>query len=172
MPGMNETHTMNRLMEVNWRQQDQLRSHSQMALFREYLRRFAVWCEALDWPEAHPVMSDIPARINPDVQATPVNTTLTQQTMRTLGRTSVYERMMVTRALNLAAICDHMPEMIPAHLPDLYEPLLCFFERGGWVAKGDATRNWVVSGQVGQLDPAHAYVDLTPLDMMTLDLLD
>lgn len=171
MPGSHELDTLNRLLRIDWRTRDSARRPSQTALFHEYLRRVGVWCAALDWPEAHPVISDIPARINPDVTATPVNTTLIQQTMRTVGRTHVYERMMVTRVLNMAAVVDFEGDRLPYGMPNLYEPLLVFYERGGWVDRG--AHGWLLSGVPFELERAVAYRDITPLNLYDdLDRLD
>ena len=171
MTGSHELDTLNRLLRIDWRARDSTRRTSQMALFEEYLRRVGVWCVALGWPDAHPIISDVPGRINPDVTATPVNTTLIQQTMRTIGRTHVYERMMITRMLNMAAVVDFEGDQLPYGMPNLYEPLLLFYERGGWLDKG--TQNWLISGFPFDLQRAGAYVKLSPLNLNgDLDQLD
>lgn len=164
MASQRETETLNRILDINWRQGDVTRRRSQLMLFDEYLRRAGIWSHALSWQEAHPIASDIPARIAPHIRATPVNTTLMQQSLRTLGKTSVYERMLLTRALNWAAIADH--DIVVRHrLPDLYEPLLLFYERGGWLNKGEQESTWEISGVSDVIHRAHTYRDLPELEL-------
>ncbi|MEL6272022.1 MAG: hypothetical protein AAFR22_19615, partial [Chloroflexota bacterium] len=74
--GKLETRTLNRILSLEWQGGDPSRQQSQLALFNEFLRRCALWSEALNWPTAHPIASDYPGHIVPDVRATPVNATL------------------------------------------------------------------------------------------------
>ncbi len=160
-----EATTLNRILSLEWQGGDLSRQTSQLALFGEYLRRFGRWCHRLEWWEAHPVASDLPGQLVTDDQAAPVNTTLMQQTLRTLGETTVYERMLLTRVLNWAAIADD-ETVLRYQLPDPYEPLLMFFERGGWLDKAQGDSAWKVSGRVERLNKAWTYHDLdaVPLD--------
>lgn len=174
MPGtQREIMTLNRILSLNWQGGDANRRGSQLALFNEFLRRVALWCEALEWLDAHPIASDLPGRVLPRVRATPVNTTLMQQTLRTLGKTSVYERMLLTHVLNWSAIADR-DEVLVYTLPDPYEPVLLFYERGGWLSKPHGQAGWEISGMVDYVHRAQAYTDLEPLQLETgfLDQLD
>ncbi|MEM6281157.1 MAG: hypothetical protein AAF787_03110 [Chloroflexota bacterium] len=168
-----ETFTLNRILGLDWQGGDPSRQRSQLALFNEYLRRCALWSHALNWNTAHPVASDFPGHILPDVRATPVNATLMQQTLRTLGKTSVYERMLLTHILNWSAIADSAT-VRAFGLPDLYEPVLLFYERGGWLNKSAREGEWEISGVIDRIDRASAYHDLPPLDIdeALLDELD
>lgn len=173
MPSQREIETLNRILAINWRVVDETRQRSQLRLFEEYLRRSALWSYALEWQDAHPIISDFPARLVEGVLAAPVNTTLMQQTLRTLGKTSVYERMLLTRVLNWAAIAER--ESVLAYgLPDLYEPIIVFYERGGWISKGGQEGEWEVSGVYDILQRSPAYIDLPEyaLDAHALDALD
>lgn len=173
MASQRETDTLNRILRLNWQQQSRQPRPSQQALFGEFLRRAGVWAIALNRADAHPIATDFPAHVVPDVRATPVNTTLMQQTLRTLGDTSVYERMLLTHALNWSAIADH-DGVLRYALPDLYEPLLWFYERGGWLRKNDQENVWDVSGVQGPLDRAFTYIqnEVVPLDHAALDAID
>ena len=159
-----EAATLNRILSLDWQGGDPARTRSQLALFGEYLRRFGLWCKRLDWLDAHPVASDLPGRLMPAAQAAPVNTTLMQQTLRTLGKTSVYERMLLTRVLNWAAVVES--NAVRAYnLPDPYEPLLMFFERGGWLDKAEGGSAWMISGEVEQLKKAWMYHNLDTIPL-------
>jgi hypothetical protein len=168
-----EVETLNRILQLDWQGGDPNKQPSQLALFSEFLRRMGVWCVALGWHDAHPIASDLPARLVPDVRATPVNATLMQQTLRTLGKTSVYERMLLTNVLNWAAVAGF--EAVQAYdLPDPYEPVLWFYERGGWLDKAEGDSAWEISGVIKRIDKAHVYHDDAPLplDETLLDEID
>ena len=173
MLGQHEVKTLERILNMDWRTTDNSRHHSQVALFNEFLRRTGLWCVMLQWEEAHPIVSDIPGRIFSGLKAKPVNTVLLQQSLRTLGRTSVYERMLLTRVLNWAAL-DDMGMLDSYKLPDIYEPLLLFYERGGWLDKAPRTGEWEISGVYGEIDRAFAYSDVDPisLDDASLNAMD
>lgn len=173
MSNQREKQTLDRILNMNWRTGDPDRQPSQLALFNEYLRRVGLWYQALDIPDAHPIVSDLPGNLVEGIKAKPVSTTLMQQTLRTLGRTSIYERMLLTRALDWAAIAD-TDAVVTYNLPDPYEPLILFHERGGWLNKAGLDGEWNISGVVGTIHRAHAYCHLTPLDLNTaaLDALD
>ena len=173
MASQHETDTLNRILRLDWQQKTWQAHPSQQALFGEFLRRTAVWAVALNRADAHPIVTDFPAHVVPDVRATPVNTTLMQQTLRTLGDTSVYERMLLTHALNWAAIANY-DAVLRYDLPDLYEPILWFYERGGWLRKNDQKQVWDVGGVEGRLDRAFTYInnEEVPLDAATLDAID
>jgi len=165
--------TLNRILSFDWRGGDNRRQASQLALFNEYLRRTALWCQVLDLADAHPIVTDLPNQLVTGIKATPVNTTLMQQTLRTVGKTNVYERMLLTRVLDWAAIAD-TDAVCRYGLPDPYEPLLLFYERGGWLAKTEQRGVWEISGAVDHIERAIAYLDLQPLplDPVLLDELD
>lgn len=170
MGNQRETNMLNRILSLEWQGRDDRKHGSQLALFNEFLRRVGVWCNALNWQDAHPIASDLPGRVVPGVRATPVNATLMQQTLRTLGKTTVYERMVLTHALNWSAIADE-PAVSAFNLPDPYEPLVQFYERGGWLDKPIGEAGWEISGVIDQIDRAVTYCNLEPL-MLDPDLLD
>ncbi|MEO0562321.1 MAG: hypothetical protein AAF125_09405 [Chloroflexota bacterium] len=173
MIGTYEEAVYERLLNVDWKLHDADKSASQHALFTEYTRRVAVWCQALGCEHTHPIYADIPKRIAPEVSSKPIYTTELQAMMRTVGRTSVYERMIVTRMLNFAAAVDAKGDNMPHGLTDLYEPLLMFFERGGWIEKGARDEVWRISGHEVTLHRVDSFADRTPLDLnYNLDALD
>ena len=173
MAGPREKHTLERILQMDWRNTDSTRQQSQLALFNEFLRRTGVWAVALNWGDAHPIVADIPGYIYDGLKAIPVNTVLLQQSLRTLGKTDVFERMLLTRALDWAALYDK-GKLDMYNLPDIYEPLLMFYERGGWLEKVRGTDQWNISGVHGTIERAVYYHDLDPiaLDNTTLDRLD
>ncbi len=173
MASQREIDTLNRILRLDWQHQQRKAFPSLEALFSEFLRRTGVWAIALNRADAHPIATDFPAHVVPTVRATPVNATLMQQTLRTLGHTSVYERMVLTHALNWAAIADD-EAVLGYNLPDLYEPLLWFYERGGWLYKNDADNLWGIAGLEIPLERAFTYSknEEVALDSDLLDALD
>lgn len=173
MSDQREQATLDRLLGISYRGWDPHRQQSQLALFWEYMRRIGLWYAALDRHDAHPIVSDLPGDLIPGIKAKPVNATLLQQSLRTLGHTSVYERMLLTRALDWAVISttDTVQDF---NLPDAYEPLIIFYERGGWLNKAPNSSEWEISNIRATIDKAVAYAHNPPLDLSpaALDALD
>ncbi|MEV7024158.1 pentapeptide repeat-containing protein [Kitasatospora sp. NPDC093558] len=122
---------LDRLTAVDWRDEDAAYAHaaSRSRLFREYLRRSALWAQAYqpgqDWP-----FVDLAAHVDPTVQ---VDAELAEQLDAFLEANVgfVKAKALCRAALRWAALLDgstvHLPE-----LADPFEPLLRMFERGGW----------------------------------------
>jgi hypothetical protein len=123
---VNNAHTTalcKRLAAVDW-DGDMERSRSRVALMGEFLRRSALWADALGsprWP-----FFDIASLIDPSVRATD------DLVARARTRTALQDAVVgdtVTWALHFAALRDAaipLPE-----LPDPFEPLVVMYDRGG-----------------------------------------
>ncbi|KOU66394.1 hypothetical protein ADK55_05770 [Streptomyces sp. WM4235] len=107
---------------------------SRRVLFREYTRRAAVWAQAYaaegGWP-----FFDVTSYVDPEFQPTPELAAELAEFLDRLPNGEVRQtcsgavRMAELRAQNPAAFSD---------LPDLYEPLVLFYERGGEFTRDDA----------------------------------
>ncbi|MFH7599493.1 hypothetical protein WDV06_30985 [Streptomyces racemochromogenes] len=101
---------------------------SRRVLFREYLRRAAVWSQAYAEAEAAWPFFDITAHAAPEFRL-PAETEAALAEL--LGRLPSGEvRATCAGAVRLAALRTQDPAAFPG-LPDLYEPLVLFYERGG-----------------------------------------
>lgn len=143
------------------------RQPSHAALVREYLRRMALWAEALrcegEWP-----FFDVAAvieggrttgAIDPDLQFAPLP-----------GLGGAF-RAALAAAVHFAEIAER-PEARMHGLPDPYEPLIRLFERGGTMA---TEHGMIYTGTVGfprkPFQPATGPA-LVAFDDATLDALD
>lgn len=121
---------MNRLRAVEWMGDwDYAFGHvmSRRVLIREYLRRAAQWAQAYsvesEWP-----FFDVTDHVDPDFRLTPeialeLDEYLSQVPGESLRRTCA-------GAVRMAELRARNPSVLP-DLPDLYEPLVRFYERGG-----------------------------------------
>ncbi|WP_143086366.1 hypothetical protein [Amycolatopsis saalfeldensis] len=121
--------TLARILAIDWANDDAKFEHevSRARLMVEYLRRAAIWADALDAGDEWPFL-DVAAHLDPNLRADP-------KTIKQLDEISVYiaspqVRIVVESSLHLATLRDASTAGIP-DLPDLYEPLLILFERGG-----------------------------------------
>ncbi|WP_326847347.1 pentapeptide repeat-containing protein [Streptomyces kaniharaensis] len=123
--------TVERLTAIDWRDEDTAFTHaaSRSRLFREHLRRSALWAQAYqpagDWP-----VVDLAASIDPTVQ---VEAELTARLDAFLEANvgDIRAKALCRAALRWAALLDTTTARLP-ELDDPYEPLLLMLERGGW----------------------------------------
>uniref|UniRef100_UPI00368985EF hypothetical protein n=1 Tax=Kitasatospora sp. NPDC059722 TaxID=3346925 RepID=UPI00368985EF len=123
--------TLDRLTAIDWWDEDAAYAHapSRSRLFREYLRRSALWAQAYqatdDWP-----FVDLAAHVDPSVQ---VDAELASQLDAFLeaGVGFVKAKALCRAALRWAALLDSSTVRLPS-LPDPFEPLLRMFDRGAW----------------------------------------
>lgn len=123
---MNDTaanKALERLLAVDWEYND-ARQESHVALMTEYLRRATLWVMAFNisgkgrfFNLAGIIMPDVsaPQHLIDEVEELPANW---------------WGRRICTWYLLWAMIKDH-PEVTKLDLPDLYEPLIRLYERGG-----------------------------------------
>lgn len=116
---------MERIRRIDW-DSDGNRTRSRAVLMREYLRRSALWSEELDatgWP-----FFDVAAFVDPSVRAE-------QELIDTLSvDPNIFENGPLVRDTCLWSL--HMEAVkssgvkLPG-LPDMFEPLILMYERGG-----------------------------------------
>ena len=121
--------TAERLLAVDWSGDlgwDHVRSRVQ--LMREYLRRAALWAEAVDCTDRWPFF-DIAACVDPSVRADGV---LEDRLSKNFERNPVWPDVKDTSiwALRWAALRAAPGSKLP-DLEDPFEPLILLYERGG-----------------------------------------
>ncbi|MEV5508243.1 pentapeptide repeat-containing protein [Streptomyces orinoci] len=120
-----------RLTAVDWRDDDIAFTHatSRSRLFREHLRRSALWTKVYQPAGEWPVV-DLAAAVAPTVQ---VDAELAARLDAFLeaNLADVRAKALCRAALDWATLLDTTTVSLP-ELPDPYEPLLLMLERGGW----------------------------------------
>ncbi|EFL15899.1 predicted protein [Streptomyces sp. C] len=121
---------LGRLRAVDWDMRWDLafeRCGSRQVLMWEYLRRAAVWAKACGAEEAWPFY-DVTPYLDPEFGLPPAQAAELEE----LRRTVVWGELRKTcaGAVRLAGLAERTPEAV-AGPPDLYEPLVLFYERGG-----------------------------------------
>lgn len=121
---------LNRLRDVEWiGDWDYVMGHvmSRRLLMREYLRRAALWAQAYSVEDEWPFF-DVTEHIDPEFRLSPEVAAELEGFLGTVpggllrSTCAAAVRMADLRAQTLAELPD---------LPDLYEPLVLFYERGG-----------------------------------------
>ncbi|MBF2048764.1 MAG: hypothetical protein IGS54_15625 [Elainella sp. C42_A2020_010] len=149
----NHTATMSmfhRILAIDW-QKNCLDSDFHVKLMAEYLRRSALWRNALQPSQpTHPLLFDIAACIDPTVRA---DSDLVEALLDHLNQfpISLVVKRVCEQALHWAAIRD-TTQVQQFSLPDPYEPLLVLFEHDeifstehGWIdvaGAGFQIQNW------------------------------
>ncbi|MCY0917430.1 hypothetical protein OS965_04455 [Streptomyces sp. H27-G5] len=137
MTGRTASATLNRLRAVDWTGDWDFafgNVKSRRVLFREYTRRAAVWAQAYAAVGGRPFF-DVTSYVDPEFQPTPELAAELAEFLDRLPNGEVRQtcsgvvRMAELRARNPAAFSD---------LPDLYERLVLFYERGGEFIRDDA----------------------------------
>ncbi|MFJ9764686.1 hypothetical protein ACIRUY_12775 [Streptomyces erythrochromogenes] len=128
---------LNRLRAVEWvGDWDHVlaRVPSRRILMREYLRRAALWAQEYSVESAWPFF-DVTERVDPGFRLSPGTAAeLEAYLSRVPGREL---RATCAGAVRLAGMRERNPAALP-DLPDLYEPLVLFYERGGEFVRDDA----------------------------------
>ncbi|MEU8438802.1 hypothetical protein AB0F18_39180 [Streptomyces sp. NPDC029216] len=122
---------LNRLRAVEWAGDwDFAFGHvkSRRILFREYLRRAAVWSRAYAEAEGVWPFFDIATYVDPEFRLAPEQDSELAEFLKRLPNGEV--RNTCSGAIRLAALRAQNPDAF-SDLPDLYEPLILFYERGG-----------------------------------------
>ncbi|MFJ3882869.1 hypothetical protein ACIPW5_36135 [Streptomyces sp. NPDC090077] len=127
---MSASRMLERLRAVDWDMRWDLayeRCGSRQVLMWEYLRRAAVWAKACGAEAAWPFYD-----VTPYVDAEFELPSAQAAELEELQRTVFWEELRKTcaGAVRLAGLRERDPDAV-AGLPDPYEPLVLFFERGG-----------------------------------------
>ncbi|MET8183176.1 hypothetical protein [Streptomyces sp. NPDC005336] len=161
-----------RMLAVAWTDWDTADHHavSRSRLMREYLRRSALWAQALGGADAWPIF-DIAARVDPSVRA---DAKLVEQLE---GFLEDHVPGLATRAACLAALhWAALRETLytpPTDLDDPFDPLLMLFERGGgfFIDKG-VIDFLFVRVRVGKWQDHVSTEPVVQLEPVVLDALD
>ncbi|MCX4518415.1 hypothetical protein OHA69_12175 [Streptomyces anulatus] len=122
---------LNRLRRIEWDADwDDAYSHviSRQLLMREYLRRSALWAEAYSAEEAWPFF-DITNYVAPELSLPKSLSLDLNEFLRT--RMTGLVKTTCAGAVRLAELRTQNPAAEKPSLPELYEPLLVMYERGG-----------------------------------------
>ncbi|WP_344241399.1 hypothetical protein [Kribbella hippodromi] len=123
-----------RLVAANWDDDAAALRHaaSRGLLAAEYLRRMAVWADALAVPEKWPFF-DLAVTFDPSVETDPV---WMQRLEAGIGhRLGTMSTKVVTDMFGWASLGDRTKERFPT-FEDPYEPMVQLFERGGEIWPG------------------------------------
>ena len=126
---------LQRVREISWKYEPE-RRQSHTALMQEYLRRSALWAEALgrtaDWPW-YDVAAELPEESGEteDRWLEKVINELHQHVYQATKDATPAMQLAYVRFISWAAVKD-LPATRRFILPDPYEPLIVLFERGGW----------------------------------------
>ncbi|MFK0257443.1 hypothetical protein [Streptomyces sp. NPDC090445] len=144
---------------------------SRRLLMREYLRRAGLWAQACSAEGAWPFFDAI-AYADPEFRLSPENAAELQEHLAGMTGSHAVKRI-CAGAVRLAEYRARHPDAF-ADLPDLYEPLILFCERGGEFLEdnvgfidltGVQMRPGTLRGHVGALAPRS-------LDRAVLDAVD
>ncbi|WP_326588267.1 hypothetical protein [Streptomyces sp. NBC_01294] len=165
---------LERLRAVEWDGDwDDVFAHvmSRRLLMREYLRRAGLWAQACSAETMWPFF-DVVEYVDPDFS---LNAEVAAQLQEFLGETVAINavKRTCTGAVRLADYRTRHPEELP-DLPDLYEPLLLFYERGGAFLQDNAGLLDLNGVQMrpGTLQGHAGGPMLTSLDHVVLDAVD
>ncbi|MEV6679344.1 hypothetical protein AB0N09_21200 [Streptomyces erythrochromogenes] len=128
---------LNRLRAVEWvgdRDQVLARVVSRRVLMREYLRRAALWARECSAESAWPFF-DVTEHVDPGFRLSPETAAELRAYLDRVPGPELRETC--AGAVRLAVVRERNPAALP-DLPDLYEPLVLFYERGGEFVRDDA----------------------------------
>ncbi|GAA2488116.1 hypothetical protein [Streptomyces gobitricini] len=172
MTAVEPRRTLDRLRSIAWDTDFDVplrHARSRALLMREYLRRAAQWARAYGAEDAWPFF-DIAECVDPSITLdAAISAELEEYIRRHVGTPSIQKvcRGVVHWAAVRATTQVELPD-----IPDMYEPLLLMFERGGGYAIGqfiDLDGVSIPQGSLGQNLSATPFLTLAPT---TLDALD
>ncbi|GAA1603941.1 hypothetical protein [Catellatospora bangladeshensis] len=164
-PTLDTLRVVTRLETIDW-DGDYTRSGSRIQLMQEYLRRAALWAQALDCPNRWPFF-DIAAYVDPSAHVD--EGYFSQLRSRLGGAGAIHPTLNLIRyMLNFTVL-----EFRPPGLPDPFEPLLRVLERGGNVNRTHGIELGLVAMHprwetyAGRAEPFR--IDEPHLDMLDAD---
>lgn len=164
---------LTRLRGVEWNGDwDQAFGHigSRRVLMREYLRRAARWARVCSAESAWPFF-DVTEYVDPAFRLSPEIARQLQEYLSHVPRADLADTC--AGAVRMAELRDRNPAVLP-DLPDLYEPLVRFYERGGEFIRdnGGFLDLTGVSFRPGTLQSHLGVPTLRTLGERTLDAMD
>ncbi|MCT7954077.1 hypothetical protein [Laspinema palackyanum] len=125
---------IDRILAINW-EPDDTRTNSHVALLQEYLRRAALWAEALNCTDEWPFF-DVGAHIFPSVQA---EKRYLERLEQHFSQVPFYVTDVIEKTCRWFVQWEgikHLPEVTLVDfwnrpLPHPYEPLILLYDRGG-----------------------------------------
>ncbi|MFJ8844240.1 hypothetical protein ACIRFF_15205 [Streptomyces cyaneofuscatus] len=170
MSGKSSRAVWDRLGAIDWDDDGAAfrHAHSRALLMREYLRRAALWAKAYGAEESWPFF-DIAERLDAANTTPPDVAAELEQLLQSLAPASLRTtcRGAVRWPALLAAHC-----VLPAELPDPYEPLLLMYERGGGYHLGEYLDLNGVMIPLGDMESNASAAPFVTLAPTTLDALD
>ncbi|RST00005.1 hypothetical protein EF910_33185 [Streptomyces sp. WAC07149] len=168
---MSASRMLERLRAVDWDMRWDLafeRCGSRQVLMWEYLRRAAVWAKACGAEGAWPFY-DVTAYLDPGFELPPAQAAGLEE----LQRTVVWGELRKTcaGAVRLAGLGERTPEVV-AGLPDLYEPLVLFYERGGSFSRDCSGVFIDLVGVMCRPGKLAGYLGSRPVDVLDDTVLD
>ncbi|MFF4492427.1 hypothetical protein [Streptomyces sp. NPDC001546] len=171
MPPPAAAPTLERLRAVEWAGDwDTAFAHvtSRRVLSREYLRRAAVWSQAYPEAEAAWPFFDITAYAAPELHLPPASDADLAEFLKHLPNGEV--RATCAGSVRLSALLAQAPAAFP-DLPDLYEPLILFYERGGEFLR-ESSGALDLTGVSLRLGARSGYLDNPPVTQLSSPVLD
>jgi hypothetical protein len=162
---------LERLRAITWEDSDRAFDHtrSRALLMREYLRRAALWAQAVGAEDAWPFF-DIAERVDPSVQLPPdIAAELEEFLASNFGRDPL--RKTCHGAVRWAALRDQTKVNLP-ELLDPYEPLLLMYERGGGFYREVLVELNGIAIRLGNVESNLTAPPFLALAPATLDALD
>lgn len=144
---------------------------SRRLLMREYLRRSALWSQAYFAESAWPFF-DVTEHMDPESTLPPNTANELEDLLRTRMNGSV--KVTCRGAVRLAQLRSSDPTIEGTGLPDLYEPLIRLYERGGEFMEDNAGAIDLtgVSFRPGSLQGNASNTPIVALNNAVLDALD
>jgi hypothetical protein len=161
---------LERLVAANWEDEDaedrHVRSRGRLAV--EYLRRTAVWADALGVPQQWPFL-DLAVAFDPSVEDDPVwMERLEAESGHKLWTRS---RQVVGYAFRWASLGNRPKERFP-DFDDPYEPMIQLLERGGEIWPGHGSIEFYLGSVPYRSIAERLSQPARPIDPATLDSLD
>lgn len=138
--------SIQRLLQINWKKKyDYAKQDIYKLHIREWLRRMALWAKALNATQKWPFLNIADEIFGEQEISEPVIIEIFGQkevTESFLAEITLFLSEHVNTYTNITCIwylrwsgVKYQKEVIQFNLPDPYEPLIVFFELGGWLRK-------------------------------------
>lgn len=121
-------------MRINWKKKyDYAKQDIYKLLIREWLRRMALWGKALNATQKWPFINIVDEIFGEQEVSEPVVVEITSFLSEYVNIYATYTSIWYVRWSGV----KNRKEVAQFNLPEPYEPLIVFFELGGWLRKED-----------------------------------